>query len=80
MEIDVEMLFTCVTSPTNKMQILERNPRLEEPLPQYYFCTTLRSSALSPATPVDPTTHHPAMDSSVLSLQCGKGTAYFRAL
>ena len=42
-----------------------------------FSCTTFRNSATNSTHTADPKMHHPATDSSVLSLQCGKATAVF---
>ena len=55
---------------------LRRNSHLESPLTSVFSSTTLRNSAVTTPSP-NPKVHHPAMDSLVLSLQCGKGATVF---
>ena len=69
---------TCVASPTNKKQepILRTNPRMEALLPPFFLRTTFDNCHNFSVTP-NPKVHHPAIDSLVLSLQCGKAAAVF---
>ena len=46
-------------------------------IPLYFSRTAFRNSAINSSHTADPKMHHPATDSSVLSLQCGKATAVF---
>ena len=61
---------------THKKPILPTNPRLEPPLPPFFYVRCFVVRQISSLTS-KPKVHHPAIDSLVLSLQCGKATAVF---
>ena len=45
---------------------------------RFFLRTTFRDSAVTPASPlINQKVHHPAIESLVLSLQCGKAAAVF---
>ena len=68
-----------MASPTKQSEkpIFRTNSRLEAPLPPFCLRTTFRISAITPTSPLIKKVHHPAIESLVLSLQCGKATTVF---
>ena len=75
------MVLTCVALPSKKKDISPTfctNLPLEAPLPVYFSCIyDVPSFCHDSSHTSDPKMHHPVMDSLVLSLQCGKATAFF---
>ena len=72
----INRLVMHIPPKKKKKSILGTNPRLEAPLPPFFLRTIFRNSAITPDSP-HPKVHHPAIDSLVLSLQCGKAAAVF---